>query len=208
MPGMSETELILLAKQGDQQAKLAIIKKYEGLIRVIAGRFQRITGSKFVSSDFLQEGRLGVLRAIKYLKINRATNLKSYIGRCIQSQIARAASLRYHKGIRIPISQIRNMIGRTKPIKRSYIKDALRAQQIESLVHDVCGAEDKEVNIPLAEFLLSLHITELDILLLRYAESKTHTEIGQWLGLSKQRVQQIEGAALKKLRGAVDDYLS
>jgi RNA polymerase primary sigma factor len=68
------------------------------------------------------------------------------------------------------------------------------------------AAEDEELSIQVAELLQVLPARERDVLRLRYGvglpDRLSLSQIGSRLGVTSERARQIEGQALRRLRGA------
>jgi RNA polymerase primary sigma factor len=87
--------------------------------------------------------------------------------------------------------------------------DRMRADLVaDDRAHDAVesAAEDEELSIQVAELLQVLPARERDVLRLRYGvglpDRLSLSQIGSRLGVTSERARQIEGQALRRLRGA------
>ena len=92
----SDEALCALAAAGDRLAEEALIRRYSRLVRVCARPFFLAGGD---SEDLIQEGMLGLLKAIREFDPSRDASFRTFsvicIRRCILSAIA-AASCHKH----------------------------------------------------------------------------------------------------------------
>ncbi len=83
----SDENLVKMAQQGDVQGEECLIRRYKNLIRNKA-RAYFIIGSD--SQDVIQEGMIGILRAIRTYDENNSTTFKTYAQLCINRQLISA----------------------------------------------------------------------------------------------------------------------
>lgn len=79
-----EKELILKAQSGDAQAMEALISKYMWLARSKARKYFLASGGY---DDLLQEGLMGIFKAIRDFDPEKNDNLTAFMSLCIGSQI-------------------------------------------------------------------------------------------------------------------------
>ena len=84
---VSDNELILLARSGDEQAEEALARRYGKLVRVCSRQFFLAGGD---SEDLIQEGMLGLLNAIRRYDPMEDASFKTYAERCIRNRLLTA----------------------------------------------------------------------------------------------------------------------
>lgn len=83
----SDIELIKKAKNNDPQAIDSIIKKYRNLVQIKVSKYY-IDGAE--REDLVQEGLIGLFKAIKSFDINKDISFKTFANLCIERQIITA----------------------------------------------------------------------------------------------------------------------
>ena len=85
--GMSDEDIVLLSKKGDNDAATYILDKYKGMVRGKARGLYLVGGE---SEDLIQEGMIGLMRAVRRFDGKRETNFAAFADRCITNQIISA----------------------------------------------------------------------------------------------------------------------
>lgn len=83
----TDQELISYIKEGNQDALTFLLKKYKELVNVKVGKFFMIGGEK---DDIIQEGMIGLFKAIKNFDSNKQSSFKTFANICIERQLITA----------------------------------------------------------------------------------------------------------------------
>ena len=239
-----EVELAKRIERGDPEAKQRMIQSNLRLVVSIAKNY-RNQGLPFL--DLIQEGTLGLIRAVEKFDWRRGFKFSTYATWWIRQAVARALADKA-RTIRMPVHVVERMqkmnraertlwtqLGREPTLDEIADEASLTVQQalevraaarasasLDAPVGDsedavlgdfVAGDEplpEEHVELTLRSEALRHALCELPprerkVLMLRYGldglEPKTLEEIGRSLGLTRERVRQIELDSLRHLAG-------
>ena len=84
---LTDEQLVLMAKEGSETAEEILIEKYKGLVRARSKAYFIAGGD---AEDVVQEGMIGLMKAIRSFDSEREASFKTYAGTCISNQIIKA----------------------------------------------------------------------------------------------------------------------
>jgi RNA polymerase sigma factor (sigma-70 family) len=184
------------------------VEAHLGLAYAVAKR--RARGCEHLrEEDLIQAGALGLMRALEKFEPERGHQFSTYANWWVRQSIGRAAADQ-DRTIRLPIGKQAQLYSRGE-LKRERIKslDAeLPGYESPTTLYDVLGeagadpverlsaAEDRE---ELKAAMLRLTERERFVLRQRFWGELTLQEIGAELGVTRERIRQIEKQALSKL---------
>ena len=86
-PELEDTYLVALAKRGSADAYERLIRRYRGFVRLKASSYFLLGGD---SEDLIQEGMLGLYKAIRDYRTDRESSFRNFAELCITRQIITA----------------------------------------------------------------------------------------------------------------------
>ena len=86
-PELDDHYLVALAKDGKPDAYDAIIRRYRGFVRLKASSYFLLGGE---SDDLIQEGLLGLYKAVRDYRTDRESSFRNFAELCITRQIITA----------------------------------------------------------------------------------------------------------------------
>ena len=86
-PELEDTYLVALAKRGSADAYDRIVKRYRGFVRLKASSYFLLGGD---SDDLIQEGLVGLYKAIRDFRSDRESSFRNFAELCITRQIITA----------------------------------------------------------------------------------------------------------------------
>lgn len=97
-----EQALFIRLAEGDETVREEIILSNTGLVKQLAGRYQ---GRGLPVEDLIQEGYLGLFRAINKFDYRKGFRFSTYATHWIRQAVTRALIEHGHRGFRLPVHQ-------------------------------------------------------------------------------------------------------
>ena len=239
-----EAELAQRIEAGDEQAKKRLA---EGNLRLVVSIANRYTGHGLQLLDLIQEGNLGLMKAVEKFDYRRGFKFSTYATWWIRQSMTRSIADQ-SRTIRIPVHMVENInrltraaraltqelereptaaelaerLGITEERVYEIQKFAMEPVSLETPVGDEEDThlgdfiKDEQGSVPadeaamtvlreqLGEVLKTLSPREQQVIRLRFGLDDGHVrtleEVGQRFNVTRERIRQIEGKALRKLR--------
>ena len=243
LTAVEERELARLKDEGDEGARRKLI---ESNLRLVMSITRNYTRADVALLDLIQEGNLGLMRAVDKFDWTMVFKLSTYATWWIRQAVQRALA-EQSRTIRLPVhiaDQVRRVQRARRTLGQELSRDPTfdeiaaetdltpkRVHELLELVQDHVSLETpvgdgesvmsdliEDVNAagPEAETALRLRSTELAralaqlkprlqrVLILRYGldgtNGRTLEQVGVELGITRERVRQLETRALRELR--------
>jgi RNA polymerase primary sigma factor len=238
-----ERELARRKDEGDEAAKARLI---EANLRLVMSITRNYTKAGVPLLDLIQEGNLGLIRAVEKFDYRMGYKLSTYATWWIRQAVTRALADQ-GRTIRLPVhvaEQVRRLMRSRRMLTQKLNRDPTveelaqesgfpekRVGELLDLVEDPVSLEtpvgdgeshygdliedtkcdqpdattaDKLRSTELAAALETLNPRMRRVLALRFGlegeSPRTLEQVGQGLGITRERVRQLEGRALRELR--------
>ena len=195
---MTDENLALKAQEHDYESEIELFTRYKNNINRISRSFFLVGGD---TEDLIQEGMIGLYKAIKHYSIDKQASFSTFANLCIKRQIQSAVKMATaHKNkilsTAIPIaeedtSEDDEHLGLVIPSSAPTPDDSLISQETIN-----------EIKLQIKE---KLSVLELKILS-QYLAGKSYNEISEKLGLNKKSVDNALSRIKSKLSFLKNDH--
>lgn len=190
-----ERECLERLKEGDQEAKMALIEHNMRLVAHVAKKYQY---TDYETEDLLSVGTIGLIKAVNTFNVDRGSRLATYAAKCVENEILML--LRAHKKYSREVS-LYEPIGVDKDGETVSLVDVVEAENRNTLDELILDQDVKELY---EVFRKCLRPNEQTVVQMRYGlfggKEYTQREIAQVMGISRSYVSRIEKKAVEKLR--------
>lgn len=196
--GLADEKLPELIRQGDAQAQDYMIDKYKNLVKVKARAYFLIGADR---EDLMQEGMIGLFKAIRDYKAEKLVSFSSFAELCINRQMItaiKAATRQKHLPLNSYVS-LNNAIYDEEADKT--FMEILSAQHITNPEELFIGREEKKT----IEKQLEKELSALESRVLAlYLQGKSYEEIAQIISKDEKSIdnalQRVRRKVLKIIR--------
>jgi len=186
----TDEELILKYRQGESGCMDEIISRYKNYVRAKSRSYFLIGGEQ---EDLVQEGMIGLFKAIRDFQPNKNSLFKTFARLCISRQLATALKLSTrikHQPLNSYVSFYQNLNENTE------VKDVLEANDLSPEQIMI----DKENILALSDSIeKKLSALEKKVLF-KYVEGITYQQISEQLVCSKKTIDNALQRIKKKLQ--------
>ncbi len=191
--GLNDLDLLKQARAGDNQAMEALLNRYKALVRQKASAMFMLGAD---SEDVIQEGMIGLFKAIRSYQTDQGASFSTFANRCISSQITdavRQASRQKHRPLNESLS-LQNLLSGEFKGSPTDVKD------IPTQDHDpeqiLLSHEETEQ----LQSFLQQQLSELEQQVIRlYLQGKSYREIADELNYTSKRVDNALSRIRQKL---------
>jgi RNA polymerase sporulation-specific sigma factor len=180
---VEDLRLVILARNGDEAAMDSLIRRYTGFVRLKASSYF-IAGGE--SEDLLQEGLIGLYKAVRDFRSDKETSFRSFAELCITRQIITAiktATRFKHAPLNTYVSFSQTPAGQDDG--ECSLGDALPGPGVDDPA--VCVISTQELQSLV--FCLGTGLSPLESDALRlYLEGSSYEEMGEELGCDTKTI--------------------
>jgi RNA polymerase sigma-H factor len=190
--------LIAMAKQGDPVAYDRIVKRYYGFVRLKASSYFLAGGD---SDDLLQEGLVGLFKAVRDYRSDRESSFRNFAELCITRQIITAVKTAT-RNKHVPLNQYVSFS--TSPAGGTESDATLDEMLPGPTAHDPVNVAISSEELRSLVGCLSEALSELESRVLSlYLDGRSYEEIGGRIGCDTKTVDN----ALQRVKRKVGAHL-
>lgn len=192
-----EKEMLVLAKGKDEKATEFILNKYRSVV-VYKSRLYFLIGA--TNDDLIQEGMIGLYKAIEDFDMDKYTNFRTFAEVCIERQLitaVRSATRQKHKPLNSYVS-FNKSVG-DSDTDANYMELFLECDNLNPETM-IIGRENKDF----LELQIEKKLSELEKKVLSlYIHGGSYEEIGSALGKTEKAIDN----ALQRLKKKIEKIL-
>jgi len=195
---VDDSYLIALAKQGDPTAYDRLVRRYHGFVRLKASSYFIAGGD---SDDLMQEGLVGLYKAIRDYRTDRQSSFRNFAELCITRQIITAVKTAT-RNKHVPLNQYVSFA--TTPAGASEGESTLEEMLPGSPVHDPANQVISSEELRSLVDCLASTLSELESRVLAlYLDGRSYEEIGGIVDCDTKTVDN----ALQRVKRKVGSHL-
>ena len=198
---LTDEQLLRMSQEGSETAEELLIEKYKNLVKICSKDYY-INGADH--DDVVQEGMIGLYKAIRGYDFGRGISFKTFAGECINNQILTAIK----KANRMKHQPLNESISISQDIGRE-TEDGTGQAVLGDVLQDVSGKEP-EAQMLLQEIIQFLRDQDSGLfsnleqqVLEEKLKGKGYVEIAEALGRSPKSIDNT----LQRIRKKVMAYL-
>jgi RNA polymerase sigma-H factor len=181
---LEDLQLVLRARNGDDAARDSLIRRYAGFVRMKASSYFLAGGE---SEDLIQEGLIGLCKAIRDYRSDKETSFRSFAELCVTRQIITAikTATRYkHQALNNYVSFSNTPAGQD-PDSDCTLGDALPGSHVDEPSVQVISTEELQSLV----FCLGSGLSQLEAEALRlYLEGSSYEEMAAVLAVDTKAI--------------------
>ena len=194
---LTDEQLVKMAREGSETAEEILIEKYKGLVKTKAKAYF-MAGAE--TEDVVQEGMIGLMKAVRSFDEDREASFKTYAGICVHNQIIKAIR-KAERDKNTPLNDAVSLSDRLGEGNEGLtigdiIKGSLFDEPEEKVIFEDSlarlGEISKKVFSPLESQVLRLKL-----------RGKSYQEIANELGKSPKTIDN----AIQRIRKKITDFL-
>ena len=198
-PKVEDTFLIALAKLGDRNAYERLVRRYHGFVRLKASSYFLAGGD---SDDLIQEGLVGLYKAIRDFRSDRESSFRNFAELCITRQIITAvktATRNKHTPLNQYVSFSSTPAGAGEDVPT--LDQTLPGPTVHDPVNQVISSEELRALVA----CISTALSELESRVLAlYLDGHSYEEVGRRLNCDCKTVDN----ALQRVKRKVGQHLA
>lgn len=192
--------LIALAKRGNADAYDRLVRRYYGFVRLKASSYFLAGGD---SDDLIQEGLVGLYKAIRDYRTDRESSFRNFAELCITRQIITAvktATRNKHTPLNQYVSFSSTPAGSSSDVEPT-LDEMIAGSTVHDPVNQVISSEELRALVA----CISTSLSELESRVLSlYLDGRSYEEVGQRLGCDCKTVDN----ALQRVKRKVGQHLA
>jgi RNA polymerase sporulation-specific sigma factor len=191
--------LIALAKAGNPDAYDRLVRRYYGFVRLKASSYFLVGGD---SDDLIQEGLVGLYKAIRDFRTDRESSFRNFAELCITRQIITAvktATRNKHSPLNQYVSFSSTPAGSSGDSEPT-LDEMIPGSTVHDPVNQVISSEELRALVA----CISTSLSELESRVLSlYLDGRSYEEVGQRLGCDCKTVDN----ALQRVKRKIGQHL-
>ena len=197
---LSDEALVERVQQGDQEAQSFLLNKYKSLVRGKSRAYFLIGADR---EDIIQEGMIGLYKAVRDYSSDKNTTLRSFAELCVNRQMItaiKAATRQKHQPLNSYISLNRPVY--EEDSERTYL-DVLQGNNSDSTMDPetlLIGRENRSV----LESMIAEDLSDFERCVLQYyLQGKSYFEIAQYTNKPEKSIDN----ALQRVKKKIEKFL-